>query len=146
LGVDDSAWRKGQQYGTILVDLERRCVVDLLPQRSAESLQEWLASEPTVNVISRDRSGLYAQGAELGGAPNAQQVADRLHLIVNLSAAIERPLEERSRLLQVPVQEAPREADIGSDESSLKLTQQQRLQKQRRERRLRPLRECCEAP
>src|SRR4051794_25906863 len=55
LGVDDWAWRKGQHYGTMLVDLERHCVVDLLPERSAESLAEWLAKNPTVTVISRDR-------------------------------------------------------------------------------------------
>jgi transposase len=76
LGVDDWAWRKGQEYGTILVDLERHRVVDLLPERSAEGLAEWLVKNPTVNVISRDRSGLYAEGAQVG-APNAQQVADR---------------------------------------------------------------------
>jgi transposase len=135
LGVDDWAWRKGQQYGTILVDLERHCVVDLLPERSAESLANWLANNPAVSVISRDRCGLYAEGAT-AGAPDAQQVADRFHLIVNLSAAIERALEERSRLLQLPAPEAPREADIGIAGNSAKPTQQQILQKQRRERRL----------
>ena len=60
LGVDDWAWRKYQSYGTILVDLERRRVVDLLPDRSAESLTLWLTQHPTVEVISRDRFGLYA--------------------------------------------------------------------------------------
>jgi transposase len=95
LGVDDWAWRKGQDYGTILVDLERHRVVELLPERSAESLADWLMNNQTVSVISRDRSGLYAEGAALG-APSAQQVADRFHLLLNLSAAIERALEERS--------------------------------------------------
>lgn len=95
LGVDDWAWRKGQDYGTILVDLERHRVVDLLPDRSAESFADWLMKNPTVSVISRDRSGLYAEGAERG-APAAQQVADRFHLVLNLSAAIERALEERA--------------------------------------------------
>jgi hypothetical protein len=64
LGVDDWAWRKGQDYGTILVDLERHRVADLLPGRSAEELADWLTQHPTVNVISRDRSGLYAEGAQ----------------------------------------------------------------------------------
>jgi transposase len=140
LGVDDWAWRKGQHYGTILVDLERHCVVDLLPERSAESLAEWLANNPTVSVISRDRSGLYAEGAA-SGAPDAQQVADRFHLIVNLSAAIERALEERSRLLVLPALETPAETDIGTAGTSVKPTQQQMLQKERRERRLRLYRE-----
>jgi len=69
LGVDDWAWRKGQDYGTILVDLEHHRVVDLLPGRSAEELADWLAQHPTISVISRDRSGLYAEGAQLVGCP-----------------------------------------------------------------------------
>ena len=63
MGVDDWAWKKGQTYGTILVDLERRTVADLLPQRSAEQLSEWLRQHPEVEVITRDRLGLYAGGA-----------------------------------------------------------------------------------
>ena len=70
LGVDDWAWRKGQTFGTILVDLERRQVVDLLPTRSADSLVEWLAQHPEVTTVSRDRQGVYAEGARLG-APEA---------------------------------------------------------------------------
>jgi len=62
LGVDDWAWRKGHIYGTILVDLEQHCVVDLLPCRSAESFEAWLKEQPRIGVISRDRSGLYAEG------------------------------------------------------------------------------------
>jgi transposase len=125
LGVDDWAWRKGQQYGTILVDLERHCVIDLLPERSAESLAEWLTNNPTVCVISRDRCGLYAEGATTG-TPEAQQVADRFHLIVNLSAAIERALEERSRVLELPAPEAPRNTDIATAETSAQPTQQKK--------------------
>jgi len=62
LGVDDWAWRKRQSYGTILVDLERHRVADLLPDRSAESLTLWLEKHPGVEVIARDRGGLYADG------------------------------------------------------------------------------------
>ena len=83
VGIDDWAWRKGQTYGTILVDLERREVVDLLPDRSAEQVALWLHQHPTVEIVSRDRFGLYARGA-LSGAPQARQIADRFHLIVNL--------------------------------------------------------------
>jgi transposase len=135
LGVDDWAWRKGQDYGTILVDLERHQVVDLLPERSSECLAGWLLKNPTVNVISRDRSGLYAEGAQ-SGAPNAQQVADRFHLVLNLSSAIERALEERSRQPQVPVQEIPSQPDSVPDQSPPKLTRRETLQQQRRQRRL----------
>ncbi len=133
LGLDDWAWRKGQDYGTILVDLNRHAVVGLLSDRSSETLAEWLAKHPTVTVISRDRSGTYADGAQMG-APGAQQVADRFHLLLNLSAAIERALEERSRELQIPPEEANREQ--GMEDVQPKLTRQQTLQQEHRQRRL----------
>ena len=70
VGVDDWAWRKGQSFGTILVDLERSEVVDLLPTRSAKVLGEWLAQRPEVKVVSRDRQGVYAEGVR-AGAPKS---------------------------------------------------------------------------
>jgi transposase len=73
LGVDDWAWRKGQDYGTILVNLDLRRVVDLLPDRAAESFSEWLQQHPEIGTISRDRCGLYAEGATLG-PPQSQQI------------------------------------------------------------------------
>jgi transposase len=100
LGVDDWAWRKGQNFGTILVDLERSQVVDLLPTRSADSLVEWLAQHPEVTTVSRDRQGVYAEGARLG-APKAVQVADRFHLVLNLIQAVERHLAVNRRHLQI---------------------------------------------
>ena len=93
LGVDDFAWKKGQTYGTILVDLEQQQVVDLLPDRAAGSLAAWLLEHPGVRIISRDRGGIYAEGARRG-APDAEQVADRFHLLQNLRAALE-PLLNR---------------------------------------------------
>ena len=106
LGVDDWAWRKGQDYGTILVDLDLHRVVDLLSDRSSESLASWLEQHPGIATIARDRCGLYAEGARIG-APDAQQVADRFHLILNLSAAVERVFEERRRELVLPPDEEP---------------------------------------
>jgi transposase len=88
LGVDDFAFRKGQRYGTILVDLERHCPIDLLPDREPESLVKWLHDHTGVEVISRDRGIAYIEGATKG-APNAVQVADRFHLIKNLGDALE---------------------------------------------------------
>ena len=88
LGIDDWSWRKGISYGTVLVDLERRRVVDVFPDRSADGTARWLAQHPGVEIISRDRCGLYAQGAHQG-APQARQVADRFHLLQNLRACIE---------------------------------------------------------
>jgi len=106
LGVDDWAWCKGQTFGTILVDLERRQVVDLLPTRSADSLGEWLAQHPEVTTVSRDRQGVYAEGARRG-APEAVQVADRFHLVLNLTQAVERELAVNRRQLRIASPSAP---------------------------------------
>jgi transposase len=87
LGVDDWAWRRRLRYGTILVDLERHRVIDLLPGRSSVSFAQWLLDHREVGIISRDRGGEYREGASRG-APGAVQVADRFHLIKNFSESI----------------------------------------------------------
>jgi transposase len=102
LGVDDWALRKGKTYGTILVDLERRRVVDLLPDRSASTLADWLRRHRGVQIIARDRSTEYARGISLG-APQAVQVADRWHLLLNLRQMVERWLAgAHGRLRRLP--------------------------------------------
>lgn len=93
LGVDDWAIRKGQIYGTILVDLETHRAIDLLCERSADEFANWLKAHPGITIISRDRSREYAKGASQG-APEAKQVADRWHLLKNLREALELFLEQ----------------------------------------------------
>jgi transposase len=98
LGVDDFALRKRQTYGTILVDLERRQPVALLPERTAEPVAQWLQAHPGVQVIARDRSTAYAEGAR-HGAPAATQVADRFHLLQNLREALDQVFSTHSQAL-----------------------------------------------
>ena len=96
VGIDDWAWRKGHGYGTIVVDLERRNVIDVLPDRSAASTEAWLRNHPRIEFIARDRDGLYADGAKRG-VPQACQIADRFHVVQNLRVAIERQLSRLER-------------------------------------------------
>ena len=96
VGIDDWSWRRATSYGTIMVDLERRSVVDILDDRSVESAAKWLRDRPSIEVVSRDRCGLYAQ-ATREGAPQAQQVADRFHLVQNLRSAIEEQMSHSGR-------------------------------------------------
>jgi len=146
LGVDDWAWRKGQTFGTILVDLERSQVVDLLPTRSADSLVEWLAQYPEVTIVSRDRQGVYSEGTRRA-APKAVQVADRFHLVLNLIQAVERHLAVNRRHLRIarpsasPLPPSPTKDEVKSQIKPIRvrskvMMQQMEVARQRRQQKL----------
>ena len=103
VAVDDWALRKGRSYGTIVVDLERRRAIDLLPDRTSMTVADWLQQRPGIEVVARDRSTEYARAAAIG-APKAVQVADRWHLLANVRDMLERWLARaHARLRRLPV-------------------------------------------
>lgn len=127
IGVDDFAFRRGQRYGTLLVDLERRRPIDLLPNRESETLGAWLKAHPRIEVVSRDRSRAYATGIT-EGAPNATQVADRWHLLKNLREALEQFLKRvlparggRAPKPPPPTEEYPRTGNEYLEQSRIRL-------------------------
>ncbi len=117
LGVDDWAYRKGRNYGTILVDLESHEPISLLTNRKSETLSKWLKEHPGVEVISRDRSLAYEKGARLG-APMAIQVADRFHLLKNLAEALEKVFMNHTKDLKT-VEKALSSSLIVCEEGSM---------------------------
>ena len=98
VGVDDWAWRKGHHYGSIVVDLERGCPIDVLENRKVDTVAAWFKAHPEVVIVARDRADAYASGISQG-APSAIQVADRFHLFDNLADTLEEVFREYSREL-----------------------------------------------
>lgn len=98
LGVDDWSQRKGHIFGTILVNLQAHKVIDLLPDRTAATLATWLESQTRLEIVTRDRAGAFAEAIR-GAAPSAVQVADRFHLLKNLTDVVERVLSRQQAAL-----------------------------------------------
>jgi transposase len=98
VGIDDWAIRKGRTYGTLLVDLDPRCPIDLLPDRAGATLTDWLRRHADIQIVTRDRSTDHARVA--AGAHAALQVADRWHLLLNMCQAFERRLGRVHRRLR----------------------------------------------
>lgn len=135
LGVDDFAFRKGRSYGTLLIDWERRCPVDLLPDRTAETFARWLAAHPGVKWICRDRSTEYARGAALG-APEAQQVTRRWHVQKNWREALERVLNRvRARLTKLQARSGTAVVGQGTRERSSNERRASQLSREQRKAR-----------
>ena len=86
VGIDDWAWRRGQRYGTLICDLERRSVIDILPDREPATVEAWLRDHPEIEIVARDRNGGYGRAVSRA-LPDAVQVADRWHLLENSSDA-----------------------------------------------------------
>ncbi len=99
VGIDEWAWKKGHTYGTILVDLEKRRIVQLLADRSVETSKTWLRQHPEIDLVSRDRGKIFRQAAT-EGAPQAKQVVDRFHLQKNFAEALEKFFRKQEHVLK----------------------------------------------
>ncbi|MGW3729879.1 ISL3 family transposase [Streptomyces sp. NPDC000851] len=104
LGVDEFAFRKGCTYGTVLVDVEAGRVVDVLPDRTSETFAAWLTDHPGAEIICRDRATAYSKAVK-EAAPDALEVADRWHLLQNLSAAVEKTCHQHRNCLRKHAEE-----------------------------------------
>jgi transposase len=138
LGIDDFSFRRGRSFGTILVNLQTRQVIDMLADRNAETAAAWMAAHPEIELVSRDRGTDYASAATTG-APQAVQCADRFHLLKNLGEAVEGCLvrhvaAKRKIQMQEPLEEC---APLGQAKRTARRSPQvQRQQLAYREERL----------
>lgn len=138
VGIDEWAWRKGHRYGTILCDLEKGKVIDLLADRSVDSTVAWLRAHPGIEILSCDRSSVYSEAA-VRAAPQATQIADRWHLLRNLSEALTGALAPYHRLMSEAAQVVSGRpaADAVEEPCTARRMNQREAAKQRgRERRL----------
>ena len=135
IGIDEWAWKKGHRYGTILCDLERGRVIDLLPNRNTETVASWLREHPSIQVVSRDRASAFADAISKG-APEAAQVADRRHLLNNLIDTLGRSLERHRHTLGEVAERTWRKDAAPASVKPEQLTKVLVCKQQNRERRL----------
>ena len=117
LGIDDFALRRADSYGTILVNLETRRPLDLLPDRTAEAVKPWLASHPDIQLVSRDRASAFADAASQV-LPHATQVADRYHLVQNLREHLQRFLDHKRSSLPFVEETAVKSSQTSAKEQA----------------------------
>jgi transposase len=132
VGIDEWAWKKGRYYGTILVDLEKRRVVQLLADRSVETSKAWLRKHPEIDLVSRDRGKIFRDAA-IGGAPQAKQAVDRFHLQKNFAQALEKFFRKQEPLLKKATQSSAGKApSAASREVPQKIAQERRARHRQR--------------
>ena len=132
LGIDDWSFRKGKNYGTILVDLEKHKPIDLLPDREVETVKKWLEAHPGIEIITRDRADCYKQAATLG-ASNAIQVADRWHLLKNMGEALKRFLDKHNKELRMAAKDIAK-SKAAEQEKLRKKTEKEAIKKKNRKK------------
>lgn len=136
VGIDEWAWHRGHRYGTLIVNLDTHRPLVLLPGREQRTLAAWFRKYPEIQVVSRDRGGIYAMAAR-DGAPQARQVADRWHLLKNIGDALERMMYRHMPLIrQVATELSPKKnAPEVQPATSSVLLLPERIKQQRRAKR-----------
>ncbi|WP_240348464.1 ISL3 family transposase [Longitalea arenae] len=125
IGIDDWAYKKGHTYGTAIIDLKDRKIIDLLPDREASSVEKWLRAQSHIKLVTRDRYVKYANGIK-NGAPAAMQVADRWHLLKNMGDAVKKFLERKRQQLrreEIACAEKSKHEQINPDNENPLLTE-----------------------
>ncbi|MBU9843664.1 ISL3 family transposase [Rahnella ecdela] len=133
IGIDEWAWHRGHRYGTLIVNLDTHRPLALLPGREQRSLTAWFRKYPEIQVVSRDRGGIYAMAAR-DGAPQARQVANRWHL---LKDALERMMYRHMPLIRLVATELSPKNNAPEVQSATLpvLLLPERIKQQRREKR-----------
>ena len=128
VGIDEWAWKKGHHYGTILVDLEKRRIVQLLADREVSTSKEWLRKHPEIDLVSRDRGKIFREAAT-DGAPQAKQVVDRYHLQKNFAEALEKFFRKQEHVLKKAARQS-----AGNPRPAPKATVPEKVAQERRAR------------